>query len=438
MLSKRRMIGFVLVSLCFALWGIANEMNILIKPTLGSIFMMNELDAQVIEYSFCGSYFLMALPAAIYTWSTSFKSGITLGLVLYAFGAFLFYPAAQSGEYMLFCIANFVLAAGLSFLETSANPYILTLGSEKHALFRLNLAQSFNSLGWLMGFYLAINVVQKNIFGLSPLQRLHLDPIQFRQVRDADLQLVSSPYLWIGVAVVILAVIIGVAKIPEEHEMKPMYYYDEESDVVEDRSFWGAMSRLVSNRRYNLGFIAQFFYVGCQILCWSYIVDYSKTVLTANGYTEQMANATSGNMMLLGFVLFALFRIISTFVIRVVQPSILLGIMATLGVVLTVVAYVLFNVTGMYILVGMGACMSLMFPTIYGIALSELDLDMVKVGAAGQIMAIFGGTAIPLAVHFFFGNSVFGGCSMAVCMAVILAFSIWVIREEKKWKQIEN
>ena len=197
-------VPFVLITSCFALWGFANDITNPMVKAFSKIFRMSVTDGTLIQVAFYGGYFAMAFPAAMFIRKYSYKAGVLLGLGLYGLGAFLFYPAMLTGMYFPFLIAYFILTCGLSFLETSCNPYILTMGPESSATRRLNMAQCFNPMGSLLGMYVAMNFIQNSLDPMETAERAQLDTESFAALRDADLWILVKPYLAIGAVVVLL------------------------------------------------------------------------------------------------------------------------------------------------------------------------------------------------------------------------------------------
>ena len=193
---------FILITSCFAFWGFANDITNPMVKAFSKIFRMSVTDGALVQVAFYGGYFAMAFPAAIFIRKYSYKAGILLGLALYAFGALLFFPAKMTGSYYPFLLAYFILTCGLSFLETSSNPYILSMGTEETATRRLNLAQSFNPMGSLIGMYVAMHFIQAKMNPLDTAERAALTDAEFAAVRDADLSILIRPYLIIGLVIV--------------------------------------------------------------------------------------------------------------------------------------------------------------------------------------------------------------------------------------------
>ena len=376
------LVPFILITSCFALWGFANDITNPMVKAFSKIFRMSATDGALVQVAFYGGYFAMAFPAAMFIRRYSYKAGVLVGLGLYALGAFMFYPAKMTGEYYPFLIAYFILTCGLSFLETSSNPYILSMGTEETATRRLNLAQSFNPMGSLLGMYVAMNFIQAKLNPLDTASRADLTPAEFEAVKEYDLSVLIGPYLAIGLVILAMFVLILFWRMPKN------------GDKNHNIDFVPTLRRIFAMPHYREGVIAQFFYVGVQIMCWTFIIQYGTRVLMADGMAEQAAEVTSQQYNILAMIIFCCSRFICTFLLRYVNTGRLLTVLAIVGGLLVVGVIGLQNIYGLYCLVGVSACMSLMFPTIYGIALTGLG-DDAKFGAAGLIMAILGGSVLP-------------------------------------------
>ncbi|RRD63034.1 L-fucose:H+ symporter permease [Tannerella forsythia] len=375
-------IPFVLITFCFALWGFANDITNPMVKAFSKIFRTSVTEGALVQVAFYGGYFAMAFPAAIFIRKYSYKAGILMGLALYAAGAFLFFPAKMTGSYYPFLIAYFILTCGLSFLETSANPYILSMGTEETATQRLNFAQSFNPIGSLMGMFVAMTFIQARLDPMDTAQRSMLDDAQFEAVKQYDLGVLITPYLIIGLVILAMFLLICFVKMPKNAD---------QSHAID---FLPTLRRIFSIPRYREGVIAQFFYVGVQIMCWTFIIQYGTRIFMEQGMAEKDAEVLSQQYNIAAMVIFCCSRFICTFLLRYLNPGKLLMILAVAGGVLTLGVIAFRDIYGLYCLVGVSACMSLMFPTIYGIALKGLGEDA-KFGAAGLIMSILGGSVLP-------------------------------------------
>ena len=376
------LIPFILVTLCFALWGFANDITNPMVKAFSKIFRMSVTEGALVQVAFYGGYFCMAFPAAIFIRKFSYKSGVLMGLGLYATGALLFFPAKMVGVYGCFLIAYFIMTCGLSFLETSCNPYILTMGSEETSTRRLNMAQCFNPCGSIIGMYVAMNFIQARLNPMSSAERANLSGAEFDAMKEADLSVLISPYLAIGLVIVAMFLVILLTKMPKN------------GDQNKEIHFLPTLKRIFALKYYREGVIAQFFYVGAQIMCWTFIIQYGTRVFMAEGMGEQAAEVLSQRFNIAAMLLFICSRFVATYLMKYVNPARLLAAFAIGGMLCTLGVIFFQNRLGMYCLVAVSGCMSLMFPTIYGIALKGLG-DDAKFGAAGLIMAILGGSVLP-------------------------------------------
>ncbi|MCH5346182.1 MAG: L-fucose:H+ symporter permease, partial [Muribaculaceae bacterium] len=249
------LLPFILITSCFALWGFANDITNPMVKAFSKIFRMSVTEGALVQVAFYGGYFAMAFPAAIFIRRYSYKAGVMLGLGLYATGAFLFFPAKMMGEYFPFLIAYFILTCGLSILETSCNPYILAMGPPESATRRLNMAQCFNPMGSLLGMYVAMNFIQNRLHPLDSAERADLDDAAFEAVKQFDLNVLITPYLAIGLFILLMLVVIRLVKMPRCGE------------PTTNINFLPTLRRIFALPRYREGVIAQFFYVGAQIMC---------------------------------------------------------------------------------------------------------------------------------------------------------------------------
>ncbi|MFD2202908.1 L-fucose:H+ symporter permease [Shivajiella indica] len=379
LIPKKLFIPFVLITSLFALWGFANDITNPMVAAFKRVLELNNVQASLVQMAFYGGYFTMALPAAIFIKKYSYKVGVLIGLGLYAFGAILFYPAAAWESYFFFLVALYILTFGLAFLETTANPYILSMGPVETATRRLNFAQAFNPMGALAGLFVAkefiLNSLQSNetdsegniIFNT-------LNESAKAVIRTNDLMVIRNPYVMLGLVVIALAVIISIAKMPEN------------KSGIKTLDFWPSLQRLGKNLDFVEGVIAQMFYVGAQIMVWTYIYQYAEVL--------GIDNASAVNYAYTALILFLVGRWICTYFLRYFESSKLLFFFSLLACLFTLGAIFIPGIFGLYSLVGISFAMSLMFPTIYGIALEGLGEDA-KYGAAFLVMAIVGGAIMP-------------------------------------------
>ena len=220
------LVPFILVTSCFALWGFANDITNPMVKAFSKIFRMSVTDGALVQVAFYGGYFAMAFPAAMFIRKYSYKAGVLMGLGLYAVGALLFLPASMTGMYYPFLAAYFILTCGLSFLETSCNPYILSMGTEETSTRRLNLAQCFNPMGSLCGMYVAMNFIQAKLNPASTEERALLSDQDFAAMRDSDLGVLITPYLIIGAVIALMFIVIFFTKMPhnadQNHDVHPL------------------------------------------------------------------------------------------------------------------------------------------------------------------------------------------------------------------------
>jgi FHS family L-fucose permease-like MFS transporter len=401
--ARKFLYPFILVTSLFALWGFANDVTNPLVRAFKEIFLISNAQSSLVQWAFYGGYATMAIPAALVIRKLSFKSGIIIGLTLYALGALLTIPAASLMSFNVFLVGFYVLTFGLAFLETSANPYILSMGSRETATRRLNLAQAFNPLGSLTGMAVASLFILPSLEvaefreaqwaahpEYSEMMPSEVDGIintaleTFRDTRpDAhlamvahDLDVVKIPYVVIALVVLGVLALFIVSKMPDRG--------DEEEQIK-----LGPLARhLFFNFHYLGGVVAQTFYVGAQIMCWTFIIHYGMTLLG-------LSAAQAQNYNIIAMVIFLTSRFICTFFLKYINPGALLGILAIGGGLLTLGAVFIQGMAGLYCLIGVSACMSLMFPTIYGIALHDLTPNDAKLGSAGLIFAIVGGAFMP-------------------------------------------
>ena len=376
---------FIVVTCCFALWGFANDVTNPMVKAFSKIFRMSVTQGTLVQVAFYGGYFCMALPAALFIRRHSFKSGIVMGLALYAVGVLLFIPARAIGSFAPFLIAYFILTCGLSFLETTANPYILLMGDRETATRRLNLAQSFNPIGSLAGMFVAMIFIQARLSPLDTAQRALLDDAEFETLKQSDLGVLVQPYALLAVVIVTLLVVMLLVRVPVVRQ--------------QGRSNGGpvlaSVKRLLAGRSYREGVVAQFFYVGAQITCWTFIIQYGTRVFMAEGMPEQAAEVLSQRYNIVAMVIFCLMRFVNIYLMKYFKPGRLLAFFAAVAALLLLVGVIsVGGRTGVCCLVAVSACMSLMFPTIYGIALARVG-DDAELGSAGLIMAILGGSVLP-------------------------------------------
>ncbi|MEA4980925.1 MAG: L-fucose:H+ symporter permease [Petrimonas sp.] len=410
LLPRNFLLPYILVTICFPFWGFGENVTNPLVHAFPRILNMSHFEGALIQFAFYGGYFAMALPAAFFIKRFSYKSGILMGLLLYAIGALLFIPASLTMMFWPFLSAYFVLTCGLSFLETSANPYVLSLGPEETATRRLNLSQSFGPMGSLIGMFTAQQVILKNLSTASSEERLLMSPDAYKTITMSDLSYIRLPYVVIAAVIVVLIIIISIAKLPSKRD------YDKVLDFIP------TVKRLFKRNRYYEGIIAQFFYVGAQIMVWTFVIHYAVSEL---GFSE----ATAQSYNIVAMMVFVSSRFICTFFLKYLSPSKLLLYLAIGGMTFTAGTIFIRGMLGLYSLIAISACMSLMFPTIYGIALKGVGEDT-KIGAAGLVMAILGGSIMPpimgaiidLKTVFTFSAIRFSFILPFICFVVVTVF----------------
>lgn len=371
---------FILLIICFAAWGVAANMTDPLVKVFSKIFTMTTLQSALVQFSYYGAYFCLALPAAYINRRYSYKTGVLTGLGLATLGAFAFYPASQAMDYNYFLAALFILAAGLSVLETSANPFVMALGPRENATRRLNLAQAFNPVGTNLGVFLAATLILPNLHAATGEDRALMADTVLRDIQAAELNAVMVPYVGMACVLLVIWLAIALVRMPDTGESVA----HEKSEV----HFLLSIRRLLQNPHYRYGVIAQFFNVAAQVCTWTFTIQY---VQEAIGGSE----ANAGMYLQLSLIIFLVSRFLMTWIMGFIRPSLLMLILALSGSALALFAALSPNLSGVWAVVAISATLSLMFPTIYGIALHGLGEDT-KIGAAGLVMAILGGALLPL------------------------------------------
>ena len=440
--EKKYLISFILITSLFLLWGIANNMTDTLLSAFKRIMSMTDAQTSLIQFAFYGSYFCFALPAALYIKKYSYKSGVVLGLLLYAAGAILFYPASQMASYTFYLIAIYILAGGCSILETTANPYILAMGSQETATRRLNIAQAFNPLGSITGILLSMFFILGELNSAGPKERAAMSPEQLETMQAHEMGAVTGTYMTLGFVLLAVLVCMLIAKMPKGGDADHSIHLKE------------TFSRLIKNKKYSYGVLAQFFYVGAQIGVWSFtirIVMQETTVIQdiqnfCNGafstdfynHVASTAEQTGASLYLCSIICFSLARFVFTWLMKYIRPSKLLAFAAVADIICTLVVVISGGSGWLLVafLIGISFFMSLMFPTIYGIALGGLG-DDAKIGASGLIMAILGGALItPLQGQV----SDLAGINVAyliplLCFVAVLAYGLYIVKLEDKKSQ---
>ena len=385
LVPRKYLFTFILVTSLFALWGFANDITNPMVAAFQTVMELTAAKASMVQFAFYGGYATMAIPAALFIRRYSYKKGILLGLALYATGAFLFIPAASYQEFTFFCLSLYILTFGLAFLETTANPFVLSLGDKETSTRRLNLAQAFNPMGSLCGMSVASLIVLPQLISdrrdaagqiIFPM----LSEAEKADIRLHDLAVIRNPYVAIGLVVVCVFIIIALTKMPKTQS-------EEQKAEGKTHTAGETLRNLWHNKVYREGVLAQMFYVAAQIMTWTFIIQYADN-LGINKATAQTYN-------IVAMSLFLSSRFIATFLMRYVNTRILLSIFAVGAGICSLGAILIVGMPGLYSLIGISFFMSLMFPTIYGIALEGVDSMDTTLGAAFLVMAIVGGALMP-------------------------------------------
>ena len=384
LVPKKYLFTFILITSLFALWGVANDITNPMVAAFQTVMELSAAKASLIQFAFYGGYATMAIPAALFIRKYSYKSGILLGLGLYAIGALLFIPASAYQEFSYFCFSLYILTFGLAFLETTANPFILSLGDKESSTRRLNLAQAFNPVGSLSGMAIASFIVLphllsdkrdeagKIIFG-------SLSEAEKTNIRLHDLAIIRDPYVAIGLVVLCIFIIIALTKMPKVSS--------EENTSEGTHSVKETLTNLWNNTVYREGVFTQVCYVAAQIMVWTFIIQYADH-LGINKATAQVYNIIAMSLNLIG-------RFVGTYIMKFVNTRLLLTIFGIGASVCTLGAICIEGMFGLYSLILISLFMSIMFPSIYGIALENVDSQDTKLGAAFLVMAIVGGALMP-------------------------------------------
>lgn len=399
LVEKKYLLPFVAITTLFALWGFANDITNPMVAAFQTLMELPAAKASLIQFAFYGGYATMAVPAALFIRRFSYKKGILLGLALYAVGALLFIPAAARQSFTFFCFSLYILTFGLAFLETTASPFILSLGAKENATRRLNLSQAFNPMGSLAGMAVASMVVLPNLLSdkrdaagsiIFPM----LSEVEKADIRVHDLAVIRDPYVALGCVVLVMLVIIACVKVPEgtSHSAQSLIpAFEPESQEIagqaRNEGVKSTLKRLWKNRLYREGVVAQMFYVAAQIMVWTFIIQYADNL--------GISKATAQNYNIAAMCLFLCGRFLSTWLMKYTDGRRLLTIFGICAGLCSLGAVLIVGKAGLYCLVGISLFMSLMFPTIYGTALEKVSLEDASLGAAFLVMAIVGGALMP-------------------------------------------
>ena len=400
-------VPFILLTSLFLMWGLANNMTDTLLAAFKKIMSMTDFQTSKIQLAFYGSYFCLALPAALFIKRFTYKSGVLLGLGLFILGALLFYPASNTQIYGHFLIALFILAGGLSILETSSNSYVIFMGPKETATRRLNLAQSFNPIGSIIGVVLSKYFILSNLNQADAIERATMTKEQLKLVQTAELNAVMGPYVGIAGVLLVIWLLIAFSKMPKAIDSGSL-------------NFGSTIRRLIKNPNYMSGVVAQFFYVGAQIGVWSFTIRYVMKELSLN-------EGQASDYYIAALVAFTLSRFIFTGLMKYVKPGTLLSSSAILALISTLIVIFGNGMVAVIALVSISGFMSLMFPTIFGQAVQGLG-DDTKIGGSGLIMAILGGavfTALQGQISDITGNIHYSYLVPRVCFAVIAFYGFY-------------
>lgn len=425
LVERKYLLPFILITSLFALWGFANDITNPMVAAFQTVMELSATKASMVQFAFYGGYATMAIPAALFIRKYSYKSGILLGLGLYAIGAFLFIPAAAYEEFSFFCVSLYVLTFGLAFLETTANPYILSLGDKETSTRRLNFAQAFNPVGSLSGMAVASLIILPNLWSdkRDAAGQIIFDTLSESEkagIRVHDLAVIRDPYVAIGLIVLVMFIIIALVKMPRTE------------GNGEKISAGETLSRLWRNVRYRSGVLAQMFYVAAQIMVWTFIIQYADN-LGINKATAQMYNIVAMGLALS-------FRFIGTYLMKYFPAYKMLLTFGIGATVCTLGTIFIEGMAGLYCLVAISAFMSIMFPSIYGIALENVEARDTSLGAAFLVMAIVGGAIMPPLQGSIIDLKEIGGMAAVnvsfvlplICFLVVTAYGAYITRLNKK------
>lgn len=394
LVEKKYLLPFVAVTTLFALWGFANDITNPMVAAFQTLMELPAAKASLIQFAFYGGYATMAVPAALFIRRYSYKKGILLGLALYAVGAFLFIPAAAQQSFTFFCFSLYILTFGLAFLETTANPFILSLGTKENATRRLNLSQAFNPMGSLCGMAVASMVVLPNLLSdkrdaAGNIIFSTLSEAEKADIRLHDLAVIRDPYVMLGIVVLVMFVVIALIRVPNTNPTNQTNNSCNSSNSCSgnNNSTKETLKHLWSNRVYREGVVAQMFYVAAQIMVWTFIIQYADNL--------GISKATAQNYNIVAMCLFLCGRFVSTWLMKYVDGRRLLVAFGIGAALCSLGAILIVGKAGLYFLVGISLFMSLMFPTIYGTALERVSLEDASLGAAFLVMAIVGGALMP-------------------------------------------
>ena len=434
-IERKYLVPFCLVTTLFVLWGIANNMTDTLLSAFKKIMSMTDAQTSLIQAAFYGSYFCFAIPAALFIRRFSYKSGVIVGLAIYAVGAMLFFPASKinplyhlfvasgiaekttilfdvSYTYVFYLIAIYVLAGGCAILETTANPYILSMGSVETSNRRLNIAQAFNPLGSMTGVLLSRFFILSQLDSADAKARAVMSEAELTAIQAHELSAVTWTYMAVGFVLIAVLISMLLVKMPEG------------ADTNRD-SFLSAYGRLIKNWKFVFGVLALFFYMGAQIGTWSFTIRIAMREFDIN-------EATAGNWQIITIAVFIVARFVFTWLMKYLTPSKLLVWAAIIGIVMSLIVMFGHGVYGgwpcVLAVISISVALSLMFPTIYGLALEDVGSDA-KIGSSGLIMAILGAAVITPIQGRISDNTNINTAFVvvAVCFAVVMLYGLAIV-----------
>jgi FHS family L-fucose permease-like MFS transporter len=386
----------VLIVALFFLWGVANNLNDVLMPHLRKAFFLSDLQSSLVQSAFYLGYFFLALPAGWVAQRYGYKSAVLVGLMTFGIGALLFYPAAEQLRYAWFLAALFVIAAGLAFLETSANPLITVLGNPERAEQRLNFAQAFNPLGAITGVVVGREFILSGIEPTSD-ELASMSTAQLAAFQTVEAQSVQMPYLIVAAVVLLWAALVAITKFPAQAQAPSAH----EAHRILMRH---AIRELLAKRRFLFGVAAQFFYVGAQVGIWSFMIRYAQAEVPGMGEKAAAGYLTAS------LVAFMIGRFVGTAMMSRVSPARLMAYFALANVGLTLVAVLVGGLAGLYALAATSLFMSIMFPTIFANSLRDLG-PLTKTASSFLVMSIIGGAVL---------TAVMGAVSDATAISVAI------------------
>lgn len=406
-MNRKNLLPFALVTSLFFLWALTSNLIPTLIPHLKKACRLSDLQSAFIDSAYWIAYFIIAIPAGLVMKRYGYKKAIIAGLFIAAVGTFLFYPAANARTFGFFLFALFVVASGMTFLETAANPYMTVLGSEETAPQRLNFAQAFNGLGaFIATFFLSKVILSGKVITDEALAAM--PPEQADQLLTEEAKSVQMPYLIIGIVLVLVAAVFMATKFPPERPQQST------------PGTAGAKLNLFQHKRLLLGIVAQFFYVGAQVCVSSFFIRYA-------GYAAGLQELDAATY--LGFLLLAFMigRYAGTLLMRYIQPSVLLGLYAIINVILLLVIAFVGGRISIFAMIGVEFFMSIMFPTIFSLAIKGLG-DKTKMASSYMVMSIVGGAIFPVLMGKVSdaSNIRLAYLVPALCFLVVLYFSIKV------------